>query len=93
MRYYKTVPFPIGPVTVMEEGGNIIYIGYTADVGEATKKETPVIKETFRQLSDYFDGEVKTFDIPLKLQGTPFQLKTWSALKPFPTVKHVRTVR
>lgn len=84
MHYYKTVPFPIGPVTVMEEGGHIIYIGFTADVGKAVKKETPVIRETFRQLSDYFDGDVKTFDIPLKLQGTPFQLKTWAALQTIP---------
>lgn len=84
MRYYKTVPFPIGPVTVMEEGGNIIYIGFTDDVGDAAKKETPAIKETFRQLSDYFDGEVKAFNLPLKPSGTPFQMKTWEALQTIP---------
>lgn len=82
MRYYQTVPFPVGPVTVIEEGGEIIYIGFRADIGEeAVQKETAVIKEAFRQLSDYFDGELKAFDLPLKLSGTPFQIKTWTALQ------------
>lgn len=81
MRYYQTVPFPVGPVTVMEEGGEIVFIGFSADIGDAAKKETPAIKEAFRQLSDYFDGELKTFDLPLKLSGTPFQLRTWAALQ------------
>lgn len=84
MRHYQTVPFPVGPVTVMEEGGKIIYIKFRPDTGEAVKKETPVIKEAFRQLSDYFDGELKEFDLPLKLAGTPFQLKIWEALQTIP---------
>ena len=84
MIYYQTVPFPVGPVTVMEEGGEIVFIGFSADIGDAAKKETPAIKEAFRQLSDYFDGELKTFDLPLKLSGTPFQLRTWAALQTIP---------
>lgn len=84
MRHYQTVPFPVGPLTVMEEGGHIIRIKFNTDVGDAIKKETPVIMEAFRQLSDYFDGELKTFDLPLKPEGTPFQLKVWEALRTIP---------
>lgn len=84
MRHYQTVPFPVGPLTVMEEGGHIIRIKFNTDVGDAIKKETPAIMEAFRQLSDYFDGELKTFDLPLKPEGTPFQLKVWEALRTIP---------
>ena len=84
MRHYQTVPFPVGPLTVMEEGGRIIRIKFNTDVGDAIKKETPAIMEAFRQLSDYFDGELKTFDLPLKPEGTPFQLKVWEALRTIP---------
>ena len=84
MYYYQTVPFPVGSVTVMEEGGDIVFIRFRCETGNAIKKETPVIKEALRQLSDYFDGELKKFDLPLKLSGTPFQMKTWEALQTIP---------
>ncbi|MGH8797701.1 MAG: methylated-DNA--[protein]-cysteine S-methyltransferase, partial [Caldimonas sp.] len=32
------------------------------------------------QLHAYFDGTSKTFDVPLDLQGTPFQRAVWQAL-------------
>ncbi|HWE49180.1 MAG TPA: methylated-DNA--[protein]-cysteine S-methyltransferase, partial [Bryobacteraceae bacterium] len=36
------------------------------------------------QLREYFDGKRAYFDLPLDLQGTPFQLKVWSALSAIP---------
>ena len=37
-----------------------------------------------RQLDEYFAGNRKIFDIPLYLQGSPFQLKVWEALQAIP---------
>ena len=84
MRYYQNRSFSAVSLTVVEENGDIVYIGFGDDVGRATKRETPVIAEAFSQLSAYFDGRLKTFSLPLKLSGTPFQLKTWEALKTIP---------
>jgi methylated-DNA-[protein]-cysteine S-methyltransferase len=36
------------------------------------------------QLKAYFAGECNTFDVPLFLQGTPFQMTVWSALRDIP---------
>jgi methylated-DNA-[protein]-cysteine S-methyltransferase len=33
-----------------------------------------------RQLSEYFSGQRRSFDIPLDLVGTDFQIETWQAL-------------
>jgi len=33
-----------------------------------------------QQLTEYFTGERKTFDLPLAATGTPFQQKVWRAL-------------
>ncbi len=33
-----------------------------------------------KQLSAYFTGKDKVLDVPLKLFGTPFQVKAWQAL-------------
>ena len=48
------------------------------------KLETPIIKETFTQLEEYFKGKRKTFNLPLKLEGTDFQKSVWKALLTIP---------
>lgn len=37
-----------------------------------------------RQFREYFDGMRKTFDLPIALSGTPFQLSVWNALLQIP---------
>jgi len=44
----------------------------------------PVLLETERQLRAYFAGEVREFDLPLDLSGTPFQLRVWNQLRKIP---------
>lgn len=38
----------------------------------------------FQELDEYFQGKRKTFDIPLRTHGTPFQEKVWAALRAIP---------
>lgn len=33
-----------------------------------------------RQLAEYFSGERRTFELPITLRGTPFQLSVWNEL-------------
>ncbi len=40
--------------------------------------------EAIRQLDAYFDGELTEFDLPLHLEGTPFQLRVWEQLRLIP---------
>src|SRR5205823_5136806 len=44
----------------------------------------PVLKRTASQLDEYFAGRRTTFDIPLDLQGTRFQLAAWRSLAGIP---------
>src|SRR5262249_38904672 len=37
-----------------------------------------------RQLDAYFDGDLVTFDLPLELNGTEFDLQCWRALAAIP---------
>ena len=43
-----------------------------------------VLDEAARQLDEYFAGSRTTFDLPLDLQGTPFQVAAWEALADIP---------
>ena len=40
----------------------------------------PVLRQTIAQLDAYFAGERRSFDLPLDVQGTPFQRAVWDAL-------------
>ncbi|HPV01204.1 MAG TPA: methylated-DNA--[protein]-cysteine S-methyltransferase [Clostridiales bacterium] len=46
--------------------------------------ETPLIKEAAKQLGEYLEGKRKVFDIPIQLEGTPFQKAVWQALLGIP---------
>jgi len=44
----------------------------------------PTAGEAVRQLRAYFAGQLWRFDLPLDLQGTPFQLRVWRELERIP---------
>ena len=44
----------------------------------------PVLKETATQLEEYFAGERLEFDVPMELDGTPFQQEVWAELSRIP---------
>jgi methylated-DNA-[protein]-cysteine S-methyltransferase len=44
----------------------------------------PVLAAAERQLREYFAGDRRTFDLPLDLEGTPFQRRAWLALAEVP---------
>ena len=42
------------------------------------------LRDVARQLQAYFTGELRAFDLPLKMEGTPFQRSVWRALQDIP---------
>jgi len=44
----------------------------------------PLIKKCCSQLSEYFEGTGKEFDLPVQQSGTPFQQKVWNKLTSIP---------
>ncbi|MGL4393908.1 MAG: methylated-DNA--[protein]-cysteine S-methyltransferase [Brevinema sp.] len=44
----------------------------------------PILSEAQKQLLEYFSGERRSFDLPVKFQGTVFQEKVWKALQKIP---------
>jgi methylated-DNA-[protein]-cysteine S-methyltransferase len=44
----------------------------------------PTLLKTERQLSEYFAGRLKRFDLELDFAGTPFQCRVWRALLTIP---------
>lgn len=46
--------------------------------------ETSLLARGREELLEYLEGRRRTFDLPLDLEGTPFQQKVWSALADIP---------
>ena len=74
---------PIGKIFITEKDNKICAVSL-ADKIECETKETPLIKETYEQLTEYFDKKRKTFELSLLLEGTEFQKKVWHALIEIP---------
>ena len=46
--------------------------------------ETKLISDAKKQLNEYFAGKRKTFDLPVALSGTDFQMSVWEKLSEIP---------
>ena len=76
---------PIGRLGLIGEGDSLISLALPySPVPMVMERETPVLRETKRQLEAYFAGKLREFDLPLQLEGTPFQLKVWEQLRQIP---------
>lgn len=86
MNYYTVYESPVGKLRIIENGVGITNIEFPENQRNimAEEKETPLLKQAIRQLTEYFTGKRKDFDIPLHLNGTVFQMKAWSELRKIP---------
>ncbi len=75
-----------GCLTVTERNNAIAAIAFADPPprGESPEPETPLLKEAFRQLEEYFTGKRKDFDLPLDPEGTPFMKRVWKRLLEIP---------
>ena len=48
------------------------------------EQHSKLLQEACRQLDEYFQGQRKTFDLPIAYTGTPFQERVWRELRNIP---------
>lgn len=77
---------PLGIYTVAEDGEGIcaLFFGERPGKEKRTMQETPLLKRAAAQMAEYFSGARRSFDLPLSLKGTPFQMADWAALREIP---------
>jgi methylated-DNA-[protein]-cysteine S-methyltransferase len=69
-------------IYICESNGTITNIGFT-DTG-VRENITPPIKETMKQLNEYFSGKRKEFDLPLSVEGSELQKDVCNSLMKIP---------
>lgn len=80
---------PVGPVTVTASDEAVTGLRFGTELPEDSllcreEDATPLLRETARQLREYFAGERRSFTLPLAPQGSEFQKKVWTALQTIP---------
>ena len=78
---------PIGRLELVEEAGALVAIHFDAPADGSPEHErggSPVLGEAHRQLSQYFSGERRVFDLPLRPAGTDFRRRVWEVLATVP---------
>ena len=83
---YSLLPHPTGMLSLIatDEGLEQIRFDATVPSGAIRRDDHPVLRETSRQLKAYLEGDLRDFDLPLVLKGTPFQIRVWQALREIP---------
>ena len=83
--YLIRMDSPIGRLELTSDGEAITSLSIERDghlpLEEHPDQTTRVLDEAARQLDEYFAGTRKDFELPVRLEGTEFQLSVWGALE------------
>ena len=87
--YYCYFETPIGELLLAGEAGSLSMIGFPKGSMRRDPEDNWIYNEApfedaCRQLSEYFAGTRKDFDLPLSLSGTEFQVAVLEALQEIP---------
>jgi methylated-DNA-[protein]-cysteine S-methyltransferase len=95
--FLKTITTPVGTLTIFAGDKALFYISWTDQIEQllrfvpSLKKQELKLKSKNKitnmveiQLLQYFNHQLTVFDIPLKIEGTPFQKSVWDQLKTIP---------
>lgn len=86
---HRTIDSPIGPLLLAADDRGLRFLLF----GKGPKAAAPepywepdrgLLKEPVRQLTAYFKGKLKDFDLPLAPDGTTFQRSVWTELQRIP---------
>ena len=87
-RTHTVVSSPIGPLTLVADDGVLVRLAMSPpgrlggeEIGERADEG---FAEAVAQLGEYFAGERTVFDLPLRPEGSAFELAVWDQLTRIP---------
>jgi methylated-DNA-[protein]-cysteine S-methyltransferase len=79
----RWIDSPVGGLRLHAQAGLLTAIDFDA-VPDGSPVTDPVLDAAQRQLTEYFAGERRAFDLPLASEGSEFQKKVWAELQRIP---------
>ena len=84
MKNYFAYNTPFGKITLSSDGTSITRMAFGDVMLEGNRIPNSVMNAAATQLQEYFAGHRRLFDIPIALNGTPFQLEVWHSVELIP---------
>ena len=86
MQLSATLPTPMGLFTLTADETGLCGLAFPTETPPAAFSQVeiaahPLLNEAGRQLLAYLNGSLRTFDLPLSIHGTAFQLLVWEQLR------------
>ncbi|MCE5336851.1 MAG: methylated-DNA--[protein]-cysteine S-methyltransferase [Desulfobacteraceae bacterium] len=88
---YTEYGSPLGRILLLADGSHLtgVYFSgqkYEPSLDPASKynPDSGIFRDAVSQLGGYFAGKQRRFDLPLRAEGTPFQMEVWAALMEIP---------
>ena len=85
--HYSTLTTPIGELLLTADPDGAITAVHLPGRHPGTdgwERDDALLELARRQLTEYFAGERTDFDLPLRPEGAPFQVRVWDALRRIP---------
>ncbi len=84
----------LGSIRITADGNAITEVHFLGDTEkvndpEGHNCENPLLLECRRELSEYFEGRLTTFTVPVRQEGSEFQQKVWAELLNIPCGKTI----
>lgn len=81
----RSIASPIGMLSLIQQDECLTELRFEPSASRAIQQgNSPLLKEAEAQLTAYFGGRLTAFDLPLRLEGTPFRQECWAALRRIP---------
>jgi methylated-DNA-[protein]-cysteine S-methyltransferase len=84
----RVIDSPVGPLLLVAREGALAQLWMTPfavpDGEPPAGPDADVLDVAERQLTEYFEGRLTAFDVPLTLEGTEFQRLVWDELVRIP---------
>ena len=78
------VDSPIGIVEIGVRSESVSCLEFVGRPRQTGTQDSRVLHQAMEQVEAYFKGRLTRFDLPLDMEGTPFQQTVWQALLDVP---------
>jgi len=75
--FKTTVETPIGNLELTTNQSSLVSVSFTDKHIQQSNNQPHILKESVKQIEEYFKGLRKEFNLSLQPAGTEFQLKVW----------------
>lgn len=82
---YWEIESRLGKILLSSDGENLRGLFFSPfEFPAPNRLKLPIFEETANQLHAYLAGKLTTFDLPIRLEGSSFQLRVWQELLKIP---------